>query len=139
MQCGFMKGGGGEMEDVDIEYASKCQFVVASAIFDGYDSPHQPFNISVRSKKLFCFLMVVDEKSLELMKKNESYVKDNEGGRWIGIWRLIPFNNPPYDEPRRNGKVPKILTHRLFPQAQYSIWIDGKMKLVADPLLLLER
>lgn len=139
MHCGFMKGGGGEMEDVDIKYASKCRFVVASGIFDGYDSPHEPANISVRSMKLFCFLMVVDEKSLELMKMNESYVEDSKGGRWIGTWRLVPFHKPPYDEPRRNGKVPKILTHRLFPQAQFSIWIDGKMKLIADPLLLLER
>ncbi|XP_071688839.1 probable hexosyltransferase MUCI70 [Rutidosis leptorrhynchoides] len=45
----------------------------------------------------------------------------------------------PYDEPRRNGKIPKILTHRLFPQAIYSIWIDGKMELIVDPLLMLER
>ncbi|KAJ0010140.1 hypothetical protein Pint_33548 [Pistacia integerrima] len=61
------------------------------------------------------------------------------GGQWVGVWRLILLKNPPYDEPRRNGKVPKILTHRLFPQAQYSIWIDGKMELIVDPLLLLER
>ncbi|KAL0307823.1 UNVERIFIED_CONTAM: hypothetical protein Scaly_2968900 [Sesamum calycinum] len=27
----------------------------------------------------------------------------------------------------------------LFPQARYSIWIDGKMELIVDPLLLLER
>ncbi|KAJ0074708.1 hypothetical protein Patl1_37651 [Pistacia atlantica] len=38
-----------------------------------------------------------------------------------------------------NGKVPKILTHRLFLKPQYSIWIDGKMELIVDPLLLLEK
>ncbi|KAJ0010576.1 hypothetical protein Pint_33544 [Pistacia integerrima] len=56
-----------------------------------------------------------------------------------GCMASYSTKNPPYDEPRRNGKVPKILTHRLFPQAQYSIWIDGKMELIVDPLLLLER
>ncbi|KAK9070863.1 hypothetical protein SSX86_009431 [Deinandra increscens subsp. villosa] len=135
VHCGFIKNGGAEMSHKDMEYVKKCKFVVASGIFDGYDTPHQPSNVSPRSKKLFCFLMVVDEISLSFIKTNVS-VRDEE---WVGIWRLILLKNPPYDEPRRNGKVPKILTHRLFPQALYSIWIDGKMELIVDPLLLLER
>ncbi|CAL5378101.1 unnamed protein product [Camellia sinensis] len=97
------------------KYVEKCRFVVASGIFDGYDVPHQPSN------------------------KNVTVREDNDGGQWVGIWRIILLKHQPYDEPRRNGKVPKILTHRLFPQAQYSIWIDGKMELIVDPLLMLER
>ncbi|XVF72319.1 hypothetical protein PTKIN_Ptkin12aG0111700 [Pterospermum kingtungense] len=50
-----------------------------------------------------------------------------------------PTKHPAYDEPRRNGKVLKILTHRLFPQAHYNIWIDDKMELIVDSLLILER
>ncbi|XP_072967151.1 probable hexosyltransferase MUCI70 [Typha angustifolia] len=139
VHCGFMKNGGAEMDDVDVKYARKCKFVVASGIFDGYDIPHQPSNISLRSQKLFCFLMVVDEVSLDFIKQNTSIREDSDGGKWVGIWRLVTLHHPPYDEPRRNGKVPKILTHRLFPQARYSIWIDGKMELIVDPLLILER
>lgn len=127
------------MDLVDVKYVTKCKFVVASGIFDGYDTPHQPSNISDRSRKLFCFLMVVDEVSLDFMKQNGSVTLDGDGGKWVGIWRIITLHNAPYDEPRRNGKVPKILTHRLFPQARYSIWIDGKMELIVDPLLILER
>ncbi|GFP97059.1 hypothetical protein PHJA_001850000 [Phtheirospermum japonicum] len=134
-----MQGGGEEMAPKDVEYVKKCKFVVATGIFDAYDSPHQPSNTSKRSESLFCFLMVVDEVSLEFIKNNVSVREDSNGGQWVGIWRLIPLKHQPYDEPRRNGKVPKILTHRLFPQAQYSIWIDGKMELIVDPLLLLER
>ncbi|KAL0283339.1 UNVERIFIED_CONTAM: hypothetical protein Sangu_2896200 [Sesamum angustifolium] len=134
-----MRGGGEEMASKDIEYVKKCTFVVATGIFDAYDAPHQPFNISKRSEELFCFLMVVDEVSLEFIRRNVSVRKDSDGGQWVGIWRLILLEHQPYDEPRRNGKVPKILTHRLFPQARYSIWIDGKMELIVDPLLLLER
>ncbi|KAI8533207.1 hypothetical protein RHMOL_Rhmol11G0279300 [Rhododendron molle] len=139
VHCGFNRGGGAEMESKDIKYVERCRFVVASGIFDGYDLPHQPSNISQCSEKLFCFLMVVDEVSIDFMKNNATVREDNDGGRWVGIWRLILLKHQPYDEPRRNGKVPKILTHRLFPQAQYSIWIDGKMELIVDPLLVLER
>lgn len=139
VHCGFIKNGGAEMDPKDIKYVKKCRFVVASGIFDGYDVPYQPENISERSRELFCFLMVVDEVSLDFIKGNVTVKEDGDGGLWVGIWHLILLKNPPYDEPRRNGKVPKILTHRLFPQAEYSIWIDGKMQLIVDPLLLLER
>ncbi|KAH7692345.1 hypothetical protein IHE45_01G060800 [Dioscorea alata] len=139
VHCGFMQNGGADMDPIDVKYVKKCRFVVASGIFDGYDVPHQPSNISDRSQKLFCFLMVVDEVSLDFIKQNVTVHQDSDGGKWVGIWRLVALHNPPYDEPRRNGKVPKILTHRLFPQAWYSIWIDGKMELIVDPLLILER
>ncbi|KAI4318668.1 hypothetical protein MLD38_032344 [Melastoma candidum] len=139
VHCGFIKNSGAEMDPADVRFVKNCQFVVASGIFDGYDVPHQPSNISPRSKELFCFLMVVDEVSLDFIKSNVTVRKDAAGGLWVGVWRLILLRHSPYDEPRRNGKVPKILTHRLFPQAQYSIWIDGKMELVVDPLLMLER
>ena len=134
-----MKNSGADMDDVDVKYIQKCKFVVASGIFDGYDIPHQPSNISIRSQKLFCCLMVVDEVSLDFIEKNTTVKFDKAGGKWVGIWRLITLHRLPFDEPRRNGKVPKILTHRLFPQAWYSIWIDGKMELIVDPLLILER
>ncbi|XP_075511309.1 putative hexosyltransferase MUCI70 [Primulina tabacum] len=139
VHCGFMKGGGAEMASSDIKYVKKCKFVVATGIFDAYDTPHQPSNISQRSQGLFCFLMVVDEVSLDFIKENVTVKEDIDGGLWVGVWRLILLKNQPYDEPRRNGKVPKILTHRLFPEARYSVWIDGKMELIVDPLLLLER
>ncbi|VAI93807.1 uncharacterized protein LOC119340726 isoform X1 [Triticum dicoccoides] len=139
VHCGFMKNSGADMDAVDVEYIEKCKFVVASGIFDGYDVPHQPSNISLRSQKLFCFLMVVDEVSFDFIEQNVTVKVDSAGGKWVGIWRLVTLHRPPFDEPRRNGKVPKILTHRLFPQAWYSIWIDGKMELMVDPLLILER
>jgi hypothetical protein len=139
VHCGFMKNGGADMESVDVKYIKKCKFVVASGIFDGYDIPHQPSNISLLSQKLFCFLMLVDEVSLDFIEKNTTVKVDSAGGKWVGIWRLIMLHNLPFDEPRRNGKVLKILTHRLFPQAWYSIWIDGKMELIVGPLLILER
>lgn len=139
VHCGFVGNSGGDLDAKDKKYVKNCRFVVASGIFDAYDTPHQPSNISLLSKKLFCFLMVVDEKSLRSIEKAEHLTEDKNGGKYAGIWRLIVFRNSPFDEPRRNGKVPKLLTHRLFPETEYSIWIDGKMELLVDPLLILER
>ena len=38
-----------------------------------------------------------------------------------------------------NGVIPKYLVHRLslFPNTKYSIWVDAKLQLVVDPLLLI--
>ncbi|KAK6151644.1 hypothetical protein DH2020_014279 [Rehmannia glutinosa] len=123
VHCGFMQGGGEEMAPKDIEYVKKCKFVVATGIFDAYDSPHQPSNISKRSESLFCFLMVVDEVSLKFIRNNVSVTEDIHGGQWVGIWRLILLKHQPYDEPRRNGKVPKILTHRYLWRGKYTFAI----------------
>eukprot|EP00249_Psilotum_nudum_P011614 c23276_g1_i1 orf=267-1742(+) len=139
VHCGFVGKSGADMNKRDIAFVRRCRFVVASGIFDGYDIPHQPSNISHLSQKLFCFLMVVDETSLRSIEAAGNVTDSKDGGKWIGIWRLILLQNLPYDEPRRNGKVPKLLTHRIFPKTQYSIWIDGKMELLIDPLLILER
>ncbi|KAL0328857.1 UNVERIFIED_CONTAM: hypothetical protein Scaly_2318300 [Sesamum calycinum] len=35
--------------------------------------------------------------------------------------------------------VPKLLLHRLFPNARYSLWVDAKLELVVDPIQILER
>ncbi|KAG8384602.1 hypothetical protein BUALT_Bualt04G0134900 [Buddleja alternifolia] len=139
VHCGFMRNGGAEISIADRKYVEKCRFLVVSAIFGEYDVPHQPSQISVHSKKLFCFLMIVDENSVRFLNQNATTKEDGDGGSWVGIWRLILLKHLPYDEPRRNGKIPKILIHRLFPHAQYSIWIDAKMTLIVDPLLILER
>ena len=45
--------------------------------------------ISVRSKDLFCFLMVVDEISMQFIRENVAIEEDNDGGKWVGIWRLM--------------------------------------------------
>lgn len=58
--------------------------------------------------------------------------------RFIGLWRVVVVKNPPYEDMRRVGKIPKLLSHRLFPSARYSIWLDSKLRLQQDPLLLLE-
>ncbi|XVF87480.1 hypothetical protein PTKIN_Ptkin18bG0123400 [Pterospermum kingtungense] len=139
MHCGFVKGSkpghgtGFDIDDNDLLEMERCYgVVVASAIFGAFDVIQHPKNISEYSKQTVCFYMFVDGET-EADLKNEL-----ESGK-IGLWRIIVVRNLPYTDGRRNGKIPKLLLHRLFPNARFSLWIDGKLQLVVDPYQILER
>lgn len=55
-----------------------------------------------------------------------------------GSWELRrpEWSHP---DPRRAARYHKILSHVLFPDADYSIWHDGNIQLVVDPWRLVER
>ncbi|XP_039121680.1 uncharacterized protein LOC120258374 [Dioscorea cayenensis subsp. rotundata] len=142
VHCGFVKGNkpghgtGFDMDDDDLLEMERCHgVVVASAIFGNYDIMQQPKGIGGFSKRSVCFYMFVDEET-EAYIKNTS-VLDNT--MKVGLWRVVVVRNLPYADARRNGKIPKLLLHRIFPHARFSIWIDGKLKLVVDPYRILER
>ncbi|KAJ6752063.1 hypothetical protein OIU85_002482 [Salix viminalis] len=109
--------------------------IVASAIFGNYDIIQQPKDVSEAARKNVPFYMFIDEET-ETYLKNSSTLDSNKR---IGLWRIIVVHNIPYTDARRNGKVPKLLLHRLLPNVRYSIWIDGKLQLVVDPYQVLER
>ncbi|KAF9590030.1 hypothetical protein IFM89_030180 [Coptis chinensis] len=142
VHCGFVKGlkpgrqTGFDIDDADLSEMEQCRgVVVASAIFGNYDILQQPKNISDAAKTNVCFYMFVDEKT-ESYIKNSSALNDIKK---VGLWRVVVIRNLPYADARRNGKVPKLLLHRIFPNARYSLWIDGKLELVVDPYQVLER
>ncbi|XP_020577199.1 uncharacterized protein LOC110022525 isoform X2 [Phalaenopsis equestris] len=140
--CGFVggkkpgQGTGFDIDDDDLLEMDKCHgVVVASAIFGNYDVMQQPKNISEVSKRTICFYMFLDEET-EAYIKNSSIVDNTKR---VGLWRIVVVRNLPYEDARRNGKVPKLLLHRLFPNARFSLWVDGKLELVVDPYQVLER
>ncbi|XP_071721099.1 probable hexosyltransferase MUCI70 [Rutidosis leptorrhynchoides] len=142
VHCGFVSGDkpgrktGFDIDDSDLFEMDLCRGVlVASAIFGAYDLIQQPKNISEVSKQTVCFIMFVDEQT-ERFLRNSSNLDDSKR---IGLWRIVVVHNLPYTDPRRNGKVPKLLLHRLFPNVKYSLWVDGKLELVVDPYQILER
>ncbi|XP_059301455.1 probable hexosyltransferase MUCI70 [Lycium ferocissimum] len=142
VHCGFVRGirpghqTGFDIDDSDLHAMESCRgVVVASAIFGAFDLIRQPKNISEYATKNVCFHMLVDEET-EVFLRNSSEL---DGTMRIGLWRIVIVHNLPYDDPRRNGKVPKLLLHRLFPNARYSLWIDAKLELVVDPYQILER
>ncbi|XP_059455456.1 probable hexosyltransferase MUCI70 isoform X2 [Corylus avellana] len=57
---------------------------------------------------------------------------------FIGKWRIVVVQELPFTDQRLNGKIPKMLGHRLFPHAKYSIWVDSKSQFRRDPLGVLE-
>ncbi|XVF27637.1 hypothetical protein REPUB_Repub14bG0125500 [Reevesia pubescens] len=142
MHCGFVKGSkpghgtGFDIDDNDLLEMEQCHgVVVASAIFGAFDIIQQPKNISEYSKQTVCFYMFVDEVTEADLKTNGGLDESKK----IGVWRIVVVHNLPYTDGRRNGKIPKLLPHRLFPNARFSLWIDGKLELVVDPYQILER
>ncbi|KAI3854238.1 hypothetical protein MKW98_024661 [Papaver atlanticum] len=142
VHCGFVNGSkpgrqtGFDLQDADLIEMEQCYgVVVASAIFGNYDIIQQPKNISEAAKKNVCFYMFVDEET-EASIRNTTTLGD---GMKVGLWRLILVRNLPYADARRNGKVPKLLLHRIFPNSRFSLWVDGKLELVVDPYQILER
>ncbi|KAA8532986.1 hypothetical protein F0562_032897 [Nyssa sinensis] len=143
IHCGFVKGPDGypstgfDLDEKDKTYMNTCKFVVSSCIFGSSDFLRRPTSklISEYSKKNVCFVMFVDEQTLSKLSI-EGNVPDDRG--FIGLWRIVIVRNLPYKDMRKTGKVPKFLSHRLFPSSRYSIWLDSKMRLLTDPMLIVE-
>lgn len=111
--------------------------VVVSAIFNDHDKIRQPKGLGSKTLENVCFYMFVDDITLKgldhhklISRKSPEYT--------IGAWRIIKVSRKGlYENPAMNGVIPKYLVHRLFPNAKFSIWIDAKLQLMVDPLLLI--
>nr|GMD87923.1 uncharacterized protein LOC109191984 [Ipomoea batatas] len=80
--------------------------------------------VTGRLKSNFCIITTRDKTAME-------------GCNGVGVWRIVRVDKERlYENAAMNGVIPKYLTHRLFPNAKFSIWADAKMRLVVDPLLL---
>ncbi|XP_023636687.1 uncharacterized protein LOC17883432 [Capsella rubella] len=143
IHCGFVKAPEGlpstgfDLTEDDANYISRCHIAVISCIFGNSDRLRHPANkmVSSLSRKDVCFVVFVDEITMQTLSA-EGQVPDESG--FIGLWKLVVVRNLPYADMRRVGKIPKLLPHRLFPSARYSIWLDSKLRLQLDPLVILE-
>ncbi|OIT36698.1 PREDICTED: uncharacterized protein LOC109241737 [Nicotiana attenuata] len=143
INCGFVGGPEGtpstgfDLAEDDAKYISSCHIAVVSCIFGNSDRLRIPVGkmVSRVSKKNVCFVMFVDEVTLQTLSA-EGKMPDSMG--FVGLWKIVVVKNLPYSDMRRVGKIPKLLSHRLFTSARYSIWLDSKLRLQLDPLLILE-
>ncbi|KAJ8760494.1 hypothetical protein K2173_015161 [Erythroxylum novogranatense] len=143
MHCGFVRGPEGsqstgfDLAEDDLNYISRCHIAVVSCIFGNSDRLRSPTGKTVTrlSRKNVCFVMFMDEVTLQTLS-SEGQMPDRGG--FIGLWKIVVVKNLPYADMRRVGKIPKLLPHRLFPSARYSIWLDSKLRLQRDPLIILE-
>ncbi|KAK6116631.1 hypothetical protein DH2020_049630 [Rehmannia glutinosa] len=179
INCGFVKGPKGsqstgfDLAEDDAKYISSCHIAVMSCIFGNSDRLRSPIGktVSRMSRKNVCFVMFVDEVTLQTLS-SEGQMPDTMG--FVGLWKIVVVKNLPYTDMRRVGKIPKFLPHRLFSFSQlrwawdelwncytgtfkfnpgykmvnnlkllfgydlYSIWLDSKLRLQLDPMLILE-
>jgi len=81
--------------------------------------------------------MFVDDVTLKGLQ-HHGLISINSTEYKIGVWRIVKVAKENlYQNPAMNGVIPKYLVHRLFPNSQFSIWVDAKMQLMVDPLLLI--
>ncbi|KAM3238359.1 hypothetical protein T459_12285 [Capsicum annuum] len=143
INCGFVGGPEGtpstgfDLAEDDAKYISSCHIAVVSCIFGNSDRLRIPVGkmVSRISKKNVCFVMFMDEATLKTLTA-EGKMPDSMG--FVGLWKIVVVKNLPFSDLRRVGKIPKLLSHRLFTSARYSIWLDSKLRLQLDPLLILE-
>ncbi|XP_020595884.1 LOW QUALITY PROTEIN: uncharacterized protein LOC110035898 [Phalaenopsis equestris] len=111
--------------------------VVVSAIFGDHDKIRQPKGLGFKTLEAVCFFMFIDDSTLKTL--NSHNILAGADSVMIGVWRIIRLSagDLPYDNPAMNGVIPKYLVHRLFPNTKFSIWLDAKLQLTVDPLLLL--
>lgn len=116
----------------------KCDgLVVVSAIFNDHDKIRQPKGLGSKTLDSVCFFMFIDDITLKGLRYH-GLVSENSSEYRVGAWRLVKvWSEDLYENAAMNGVVPKYLVHRLFPNSKFSIWIDAKLQLMVDPLLLI--
>ncbi|CAH9132898.1 unnamed protein product [Cuscuta epithymum] len=127
--------GGFRISQEDKQYMQSCKAVVSTCAFGGGDNLYQPIGMSESSLKKVCYVAFWDEITL-VAQQAEGYTVSSD--HYIGTWRIILVKNLPFRDQRLNGKIPKMLPHRLFPNARYSIWVDSKSQFRRDPLGVFE-
>ena len=138
-KCGFVGPSGFDAEPFAAAARAACDVVVLTAIFGRKDKLQQP--TPVPASLAGCYFAIVDEASATYLRRTAPPRLQREkavGRDRIGAWRLLTLPPPaPYESARRTSRVPKLLPFRLFPRARYSVWVDGKLQLRADPRELL--
>ncbi|WOL14157.1 hypothetical protein Cni_G22937 [Canna indica] len=136
--CGFLQKF--SIKESDRAAMEKCDgVVVASAIFGDHDKVRQPKVIGSRTLETACFYMFIDDATLKGLLTHNILTSNGGDADKIGAWTIVrvPSDELPYDNPAMNGVIPKHLLHRLFPNSKFSVWLDAKLQLTVDPLLLI--
>lgn len=114
---------------------------MVSAIFNDHDKIRQPRGIGSHTQDNVCFFMFIDDVTFKGLKYHGLLSNQSNDYNYykIGVWRIIKVSSGSllYKNPAMNGVIPKFLVHRLFPNSKFSIWIDAKLQLMVDPLLLI--
>ncbi|KAF2309951.1 hypothetical protein GH714_005759 [Hevea brasiliensis] len=136
IHCGFYSENGGfKISSEDKIYMQACKVVVSTCAFGGGDDLYQPIGMLHASLKKVCYVAFWDEITVAAQEFKGRRIGEDY---FIGKWRIVVVRDLPFTDQRLNGKIPKMLGHRLFPHAKYSIWVDSKSQFRRDPLGVLE-
>lgn len=94
-----------------------ARIVVYTAIFGGYDRPQIP--------------AVVNDRVRYVLFSDRTYPPEQ-----LGPWEL--HRRQPGGDPRRENRRRKILAHRWFPEADGTLYLDGNLQLLCDPVELVQ-
>jgi hypothetical protein len=142
-KCGFMAPSGYDALAAEASAASEhCAVVTVTAIFGSKDKLQQPAVVPPELAE--CFFALVDEQSAAFLLATAPKAIKRAGTlstSRVGAWRLLTLRSAAaaYAAPRRASRVPKLLPFRFFPHANYSLWVDGKLRLLASPRELVAR
>ncbi|XP_065878991.1 alkaline ceramidase TOD1 [Euphorbia lathyris] len=135
--CGFFKRFPVSISD-QMAMESCDGVVVVSAIFNDHDKIRQPKSLGSQTLNAVCFFLFIDDVTLKGLHHHQLISTNSQNHTSIGVWRIVEVSSRNlYENPAMNGIIPKYLVHRLFPNAKFSIWIDAKLQLMVDPLLLI--
>ncbi|XWS33079.1 hypothetical protein CRYUN_Cryun22dG0047800 [Craigia yunnanensis] len=136
VHCGFFSEiAGFKISDMVKGFMQTCKIVVSTCAFGGGDDLYQPIGMLEATFKKVCYVAFWDEITLATQESHGNKIAEDG---FIGKWRIVIVGNLPFVDQRLNGKIPKMLPHRLFPHAKYSIWVDSKSQFRRDPLGVLE-
>ncbi|CAA6657721.1 unnamed protein product [Spirodela intermedia] len=131
----FKRDGGFRISGDDKSFMQTCEAVVSTCAFGGGDDLYQPIGMTEASLRRVCYVAFWDEVTLAAQ---EAEGRGVGGDGMVGKWRVVLVRELPFSDQRLNGKIPKMLSHRLFPRARYSIWVDAKSQFRRDPVGVLE-
>ncbi|KAK6133588.1 hypothetical protein DH2020_032717 [Rehmannia glutinosa] len=134
--CGFFKRF--PISNSDQIAMEKCDgLVVVSAIFNDHDKIRQPKGLGSQTLQKVCFFMFLDDATLNRLHFHSLISRKSKQNK-IGAWRIVKVSSDYlYENAAMNGIIPKYLIHRLFPNSKHSVWVDAKLQLVIDPILLI--
>lgn len=104
-----------------------CLLVVATASFGAQDTLHQPLNIEPR--RGVCYVAFVDA---ETRKKYDI-------GSCEHSWNVLELPKLVWGDPRMKTRIVRALLPFYFPYATFSVWVDSKLQLKEDPVVLVHQ
>lgn len=105
---------------------------VDTKILDSFLVPFKNKKEELNKDSIVCYTAITDDYDNLKDQPNENKVDfvaftdfDFKSKTWVKKDVIKQFNNP-----NRDAKIYKICPHRFFPDKEYSLWIDGSVRIV---------